>query len=57
MKRIMKCLLCGSYTLKMSCSCGGKAVGVGPAKYSPHDPYGSYRRAAKADSLRKADLI
>ncbi len=57
MKHILKCSLCGSYTLKETCSCGGKALPAKPPKYSPQDAYGSYRRTAKADQLRKEGLI
>jgi H/ACA ribonucleoprotein complex subunit 3 len=44
----LKCTACGHYTLQEACaSCGGKAIEPGPAKYSPEDHYGKYRRMAK----------
>ena len=46
-KIILKCAECGSYTLKDKCDCGGKALDPRPAKYSPEDRYGVYRRLAK----------
>lgn len=34
--------------MKAACPrCGSAASRVGPAKYSPEDPYGSYRRKLK----------
>lgn len=44
---ILKCPSCNSYGLKTSCSCGEKRISPKPAKYSPEDKYGAYRRAAK----------
>ena len=40
---ILRCSTCGEYTLKAKCSCGGKALGVKPAKWSPEDKYAKYR--------------
>ncbi|HMK47546.1 MAG TPA: RNA-protein complex protein Nop10 [Methanocella sp.] len=42
--KMKKCERCGSYTLKAICPCGGKAINPVPARYSPLDPYGRYRR-------------
>jgi H/ACA ribonucleoprotein complex subunit 3 len=39
-----KCPECGEYTLKDVCGCGSPAVTPLPAKYSPDDRYGEYRR-------------
>jgi len=48
MKHIMKCSQCGNYTMKAVCSkCNGKCYEAKPAKYSPEDKYGKYRRIAK----------
>ena len=47
MKHILKCTSCRNYTMKEECSCGGKAVSAKPAKYSPEDRFGKYRRLAK----------
>lgn len=52
----MKCGKCETYTMKTEC-CGQKTAKAGPAKYSPHDQYARYRRAAKSDQLREEGLI
>ena len=44
---LLKCPSCGSYGLKDLCVCGTQRVSPKPAKYSPEDKYGKYRRAAK----------
>lgn len=50
--RLKKCKSCGKYTLQENCpSCGGKAVSPHPAKFSPEDPYGEYRRRLKREAL------
>lgn len=46
---ILKCPTCQSYGLSSKCPCGEKRVSPKPAKYSPEDRYGSYRRAAKKE--------
>lgn len=52
---LLKCTACGHYTLKAQCtSCGGKAIAPGPAKYSPEDHYGKYRRLAKSQAKERA---
>jgi H/ACA ribonucleoprotein complex subunit 3 len=49
--RIRKCSVCGVYTLKVKCtSCGSETVLAKPAKFSPEDPYGSYRRMMKRET-------
>ena len=51
--KIRKCSNCGAYTLKESCMrCGGATNRVRPAKFSPEDPYGKYRRMMKAEIKR-----
>jgi len=48
MKHILKCPVCGNYTLKSLCSkCNVKTVSSRPAKFSVDDKYGKYRRIAK----------
>ncbi|HWH07789.1 MAG TPA: RNA-protein complex protein Nop10 [Candidatus Thermoplasmatota archaeon] len=43
----MRCAAHG-YTLKDACPrCGAPTAKAGPAKYSPEDPYGKYRRQLK----------
>jgi H/ACA ribonucleoprotein complex subunit 3 len=45
---ILKCQNCGIYNLTETCrECGGKCICVRPARYSPEDKYGKYRRMAK----------
>ncbi|MCX8169392.1 MAG: RNA-protein complex protein Nop10 [Candidatus Methanomethylicia archaeon] len=46
---IRKCILCGNYTLnKDKCPyCGGEVKIPHPAKFSPEDKYGKYRRFMK----------
>ena len=44
---ILICEKCGKFTMKESCSCGGKALSARPAKWSPEDKWGEYRRAYK----------
>ncbi|PIN86166.1 ribosome biogenesis protein [Candidatus Woesearchaeota archaeon CG10_big_fil_rev_8_21_14_0_10_44_13] len=46
MKHIMRCPVCGVYTMKEE-HCGQKTVNPKPPKYSPEDKYGGYRRKAK----------
>jgi H/ACA ribonucleoprotein complex subunit 3 len=44
--KILRCTACGRYTLKDVCPlCGAPAVITKPARFSPDDPYGKYRRA------------
>lgn len=43
-----RCKSCGEYTLKDSCPyCTGEVGVIYPAKYSPEDKYGKYRRMLK----------
>ncbi|MDD2836357.1 MAG: RNA-protein complex protein Nop10 [Methanothrix sp.] len=44
--KILRCTACRRYTLKDICSvCGGHTAITKPARFSPDDPYGKYRRA------------
>lgn len=56
MKHILKCSVCGKYTLKEVC-CEKKTINPKPMKYSPQDPYGAYRREAKRLELEKRGLL
>ncbi len=56
-RHILKCTVCGSYTMNEKCRCGGKAVQVIPPKYSPEDKYAKYRREAKRPGLIKKGLL
>ena len=58
MKHILKCPECRQYTMQDKCpKCGIKTENPKPAKYSPDDPYGGYRRKAKEDMLRQKGLL
>ncbi|NPV62909.1 MAG: RNA-protein complex protein Nop10 [Methanotrichaceae archaeon] len=47
--KILKCPVCGRYTLRDRCpSCGASTITTRPARFSPEDPYGRYRRALKS---------
>ncbi len=51
-----KCKSCGEYTLQDVCPhCGGDVGVIYPAKYSPEDKYGKYRRMLKKQMLKKQD--
>jgi H/ACA ribonucleoprotein complex subunit 3 len=56
MKHILKCGVCGRYTLKSDC-CGKRTINPKPMKYSPQDPYGEYRRKVKKPELEKEGLL
>ncbi|HIJ11633.1 TPA: RNA-protein complex protein Nop10 [Candidatus Woesearchaeota archaeon] len=56
MKHIHKCTLCSTYTMKETCSCGGKTVQPKPPKFSPEDKYGKYRRQVKKEELKEKGL-
>jgi len=46
--KISKCNKCNIYTLKPECpKCKAKTISIKPAKFSPEDKYGKYRRKAK----------
>ena len=54
--KLLKCVKCGEYTLKDICPrCGEKAINPKPAKFSPEDRYGKYRRMMKKE-LEKEEL-
>ncbi|HLC95909.1 MAG TPA: RNA-protein complex protein Nop10 [Candidatus Nanoarchaeia archaeon] len=58
MRRILACRSCGIYTLQAVCpKCGNPSINPAPARYSPDDKYGSYRRTVKEPSLREAGLL
>ena len=45
---LMFCPACNDYTLQEKCPrCSGATRSNRPAKYSPEDPYGEYRRRLK----------
>jgi rRNA maturation protein Nop10 len=45
-KKIVKCQICNTYTLKAT-HCNKPTINPIPAKYSPKDQYGEYRRKYK----------
>ncbi len=48
--KIRKCPTCVVYTLKAKCAaCGTATTLAKPAKFSPEDPYGTYRRMMKKE--------
>jgi len=58
MKHLKYCQKCNRYTLKSVCTeCNEPSIMNKPAKFSPEDPYGAYRRAAKLELLEKRGLL
>jgi H/ACA ribonucleoprotein complex subunit 3 len=58
MKLLMKCPKCGIYTLNQECAADSKkTINPKPAKYSPEDRMGEYRRKAKRAMLEERGLI
>jgi len=50
-KEILKCTICNSYTLKPE-HCDAKTITIKPAKYSPMDKWGRYRRQYKESNKK-----
>lgn len=51
--KLMKCIPCSNYTLKKECSsCGIETTKAGPARFSPQDTYGIYRRRMKKELIK-----
>jgi|TARA_Y100000310_G_scaffold334238_1_gene413618 H/ACA ribonucleoprotein complex subunit 3 len=49
---ILKCETCGGYTMDKNCpKCNKETILIKPAKYSPEDKYGHYRRLAKKNDI------
>jgi H/ACA ribonucleoprotein complex subunit 3 len=55
MKHIMKCPVCGKYTMKENCC--EITNPAKPLKYSPEDKYGEYRRKLKEEEIKKKGLL
>ncbi len=54
--KIQYCAACDIYTLKEKCKgCGEKTISPKPARFSPEDTYGSYRRKLKIEAWGKGD--
>ena len=52
---LLRCAKCAAYTMKEACpTCGLATTRSGPAKYSPEDAYGAYRRKLKKMDRAKA---
>ena len=52
--KMKRCRSCGEYTLKNKCPyCDGEVIY--PAKYSPEDKYGKYRRILKKQQLKNKE--
>lgn len=56
MKEILKCGKCSTYTMKEE-HCDIKTATPKPAKWSPEDKYGKYRRESKREMLKKKGLV
>jgi H/ACA ribonucleoprotein complex subunit 3 len=53
---LRRCTGCGRYTLEVTCpDCDGPTERAGPARYSPEDHYGTYRRALKRKTDHQGD--
>ncbi|MGC9443329.1 MAG: RNA-protein complex protein Nop10 [Candidatus Methanospirareceae archaeon] len=53
--KIRRCGVCGEYTLQEICpKCGSGTKRAKPARFSPQDPYGKYRRMMKYGRDRAA---
>ena len=49
---ILYCSTCKKYTLKEICSCATKTQTTRPAKFSPEDKWGRYRREYKKENAK-----
>lgn len=57
-EHIHKCPKCETYTMEKICpKCTSPTYPPKPAKFSPEDPYGDYRRKAKKEEHEKEDLV
>ena len=54
MKEILYCSKCDKFTLKETCTKNHKTASTKPARFSPQDKYGKYRRMAKNPSISSA---
>jgi len=52
--KILRCSNCHTYTLKEKCpKCSSKSISTIPAKFSPEDKQGRFRRIYKKQNLNK----
>lgn len=50
--KMKKCKNCGRYTFREECpECGKETASPHPAKFSPEDKYGEYRRKLKREEM------
>ena len=54
-KEILKCVKCSVYTLK-HIHCNEKTISIKPAKYSPEDKYGAYRRKYLKERIKNKGI-
>lgn len=55
MNKILRCDECNAYTMHKTCpTCSKPTRQAKPAKYSPEDRWGSYRRQAKQEATQQA---
>lgn len=53
-KDILKCIKCNIYTLKKNCpKCKTETITIKPAKFSPEDKMGHFRRLYKKEYILK----
>ena len=52
-KEILYCNKCKKFTMKESC-CDEKTISLKPAKYSPEDKWGHWRRIHKKEQINLA---
>ncbi len=58
MNHILCCPTCKTYTFEALCPlCQAVTVGIKPAKFSPDDTLGKYRREAKREELKRKGLL
>lgn len=56
--RILRCVKCKKYTMKEKCTqCGSDTREVLPAKFSPQDRYGKYRRMLKLKRFLESGVL
>lgn len=56
--RMRKCKECNEYTLQEICpTCNNKSGVIYPARYSPQDKYGKYRRKLKKQQENEEKII
>lgn len=54
--KLLKCIKCDEYTLRKICPrCSEKTTNPRPAKFSPEDRYGKYRRMMKKEMEKEQE--